>query len=228
MEKAVIKVLLSGCNGKMGRSICDLLKNSKNFQVVGYDISSDCSGEIPVYNDLSDIAECPDIIIDFSSPDCTHTVLNYAYLNEIPIVIGTTGLSEQLIASIKTYFCNKIPVFLENNMSRGINILLLLAHYLIRNFSNDITILEKHHKHMESTPSEIASMIANLSTIRLGDIWGEHTFDFHSKGERIIITHIAESQEAFARGAIEAACFLLKQDNGFYNMCDLISEKYQL
>ena len=88
----MLKILLSGCNGKMGQVVNDLVKDSDEFTICcGFDKNISTNFKVPVFTKLEDINEIPDIIIDFSIPIATLNILDFAIKNNIPMVIATTG-----------------------------------------------------------------------------------------------------------------------------------------
>ena len=248
------QVLVSGCNGHMGQILCRLIDQSENFNVqYAFDKTA---WELPHYcvcTDLEDIEELglPDIIIDFSAPEATMQVLDFAQKFKIPIVIATTGFSEEENAKIINA-SNTIPVFQSANMSVEVclvkNILKMIASKLDE---SDIEILETHHNRKKDAPSGTALLLANaikecfpegekkiiygrdgkrekdeigISALRGGNVVGEHSVYFYGKYETLEIKHSAISRDLFAEGALKAAEFLLERtEPGFYTMDDLIS-----
>ena len=100
----MIKILINGCNGKMGQVVSDLAtSNSEEFEVVaGFDKEAK-DYSYPVYTNINDIKEIPDVIIDFSIPKATFAILEYAKEKKIPIVIATTGFSDEELKTIEEY-----------------------------------------------------------------------------------------------------------------------------
>ena len=100
----MIKVLINGCNGKMGQEVTKAIERNDNFQTVcGVDRLDTGDNNFPVYTDTSKILEEPDIIIDFSIPIATFNILKYAQAKKIPIVIATTGFTDEDLERIKDY-----------------------------------------------------------------------------------------------------------------------------
>ena len=88
----MIKVLVNGCNGKMGHVVCELLKDNENFKVIaGFDKEDVNTFDFKVFINIDDISVKPDVIIDFSIPLATFKILEYASKNNVPVVIATTG-----------------------------------------------------------------------------------------------------------------------------------------
>ena len=229
---------------------------SENLEITcGYSIDFDDSGRYPVYNDLSKCTEQIDAIIDFSHPSALDQLLKFAVDKKLPIVIATTGLSNEQIENIKTA-SEQIPVFYTANMSLGVNLLLELAAKAARVLGNDfdIEIIEKHHNKKIDAPSGTALMIADtisdsldhavkyeydrqsrrakrdkneigIHAVRGGTIVGEHDILFAGRDEIITISHTALSKEVFATGSINAAKYLIGKQPGLYNMKNMLWEE---
>ncbi len=250
MTKA--KVLVSGCNGHMGQILCRLIDESENFKVqYAFDKTA---WELPNYcvcTNLDDIDQndLPYIIIDFSAPDCTMQLLDFATYYSIPIVIATTGFTDEQIEVIKEA-SDLIPIFQSANMSLDITLLKNLIQIVALKLKDaDIEIFETHHNRKKDSPSGTAKLLADaineifdnhkkivygreekrqsdeigISSIRGGNIVGEHSVSFFSKYDTLEIKHTAYSRDLFAEGALKAAEFLLeKEEPGLWNMDDLI------
>ena len=173
-----------------------------------------------------------DVLIDVSLPPHFADRLRIAEEKRIPIVIGTTGLSEtdrQLIEK-----CARIiPIFYSANFSIGMAILKKLAADASRYFPSpaEIELIETHHAEKRDAPSGSALAIAqevqrsrpgreppSIQSIRTGQIVGEHTLLFNTPEERLTLSHQAHSRTAFARGALAAALFLGHQRPGLYGI----------
>lgn len=245
------KVLVSGCNGTMGRLVCSAINNSNDMVVAsGFDKSEICPAgfDFPVYSSYGKITELPDIIIDFSSPEGASEIALAAHGFTVPIIIATTGLSDALNSILRDY-AKKIPIFQSANMSFDVALLRnILKSVSVQLADTDIEISETHHSGKADTPSDTAKLLAEtvnealgnsktlvygregkrekneigLSSIRGGNIAGEHTIQFFGEYETLTINHTAYSREAFAEGAVKAARFLLTKEAGFYTMDDLV------
>jgi 4-hydroxy-tetrahydrodipicolinate reductase len=191
-----------------------------------------------------------DVIIDFTHFSIVDDLLNFAETHKIPLVVCTTGLENKTEDHIKEV-AKTIPVFKSGNMSLGINVLLELAKLGAQSLAGfDIEIIEKHHNLKVDAPSGTAFMIADkikearkglsythgreglntkrepselgIHAIRGGTITGEHTVLFAGIDEVVELKHQATSKAVFAKGAIEAAFYLIGKEAGLYNMTDLI------
>ena len=182
-------ILLSGCNGKMGKAVTKSVAESTDCEIVGgIDIFSESLSGYPVFstpaNVTNDITEKADVIIDFSNPAALSGLLEYAVKNSIPAVISTTGLSDTQINLIKDA-SKKIPVFFSANMSLGVNLVCELAKKAANVLGDafDIEIIEMHHNQKIDAPSGTALMIADSIKEELdGDV--KYEYDRHSKREK--------------------------------------------
>lgn len=182
-------ILLSGCNGKMGKAVTKSVADSADCEIVGgIDIFNEALNGYPVFstpaNVTNDITEKADVIIDFSNPAALSGLLEYAVKNSIPAVISTTGLSDAQINLIKDA-SKKIPVFFSANMSLGVNLVCELAKKAANVLGDafDIEIIEMHHNQKIDAPSGTALMIADSIKEELdGDI--KYEYDRHSKREK--------------------------------------------
>lgn len=174
-------IILSGCNGKMGRVITRLVSQDSDCKIVaGLDINDYCDNTYPVFTDLSKCDIAADVIIDFSHPSALSGILEFAKAKKIPAIISTTGLTlEQKEEILET--SKEVPVFFSANMSLGINLLSALAKkaaaLLEGNF--DIEIIEKHHNQKIDAPSGTALLLADAVSDVLRDK-PEYVYDRHS------------------------------------------------
>lgn len=250
----MIKVLINGCNGKMGQELAKAIEKNDNFKTIcGVDRIDTGDNKFPVYTDISKITEEPDIIIDFSIPVATFKILEYAVNKHIPIIICTTGFSEEELEKIKE-LSKQVPIFRSANMSYEINLMSNLVAQITKYLKDsDIEIVETHHNRKVDAPSGTALLLADrindelnsemhyeydrhskrekrdkkeigIHSIRGGNIVGTHTVTFFSENETFEITHTATSRGVFAEGALKAAEYLVVQDNGLYNMNNLFKQ----
>lgn len=157
-----MKIIVFGCNGKMGQTVLEMSKNYPSCEVIaGVDISSEHSCDFPVFSSPDKITVKADIIIDFSHPSMLEPLLNYCMETCTPAVICTTGLSDTQVDQIKKA-SEIIPIFYSRNMSLGVNLLLELACEATKFLGSgfDIEIIEKHHNQKIDAPSGTALMIA--------------------------------------------------------------------
>ena len=247
----MIKVLINGINGRMGQEVLKSVNNSKDFKVCCGVDKIESSSPFPIYNNINLIKEKPDVIIDFSIPEASMNILKFAKENNIPIVIATTGFSDKELSIIDEY-SKSIPIFRSGNMSYEINIMAdIVAKLATQLQDSDIEIIETHHRNKVDSPSGTALILADsinralnnkkdyqynrhdirqprpkneigIHSIRGGTEVGKHTVIFLGNNESFELTHTVTSRSIFAQGALKAAKFLIKQNNGLYNMKNLI------
>lgn len=174
-------ILLSGCSGKMGRVIANLVAEDENATIVGgIDIVDDGTLSFPVFSSPDKVNVKSDVIIDFSHPSCLIPVMDYAAENKIPVVICTTGLTPEQKAYMASK-ANETAVFFSANMSLGVNVIIDLAkratNVLEDNF--DIEILEAHHNRKLDAPSGTALYIADAINEAAKEK-KEYVYDRHS------------------------------------------------
>ncbi len=180
------KIIISGCNGKMGQVLSKMINQSNNTSIsAGIDKSPDeFNNNFPTYDDIFECNNESDVIIDFSHPSCIDDILKYASKKSLGVVIATTGFSDNDIKKIENASKN-IPIFLSANMSLGINILLNLVKKtaITLNESFDIEIIEKHHNQKIDSPSGTAYMIADSINEELNNS-KEYTFGRKTKTDK--------------------------------------------
>lgn len=175
-------ILLSGCNGKMGRVITACVAERDDCRIVaGIDLNTQQKAGYPVFDSPEHVNVKADVIIDFSHPSVVSPLLQYAKANKIPAVIATTGLSEEQIASLKAA-ATEIPIFFSANMSIGVSLLLELAKTATRvlGSSFDIEIVEMHHNQKLDAPSGTALMLADGISAEM-DRTMHYEYDRHAK-----------------------------------------------
>lgn len=251
----MIKIAINGINGKMGKVLSESVIASSDVKLVcGFDIYDDDKNLCKIYKSFDDCTKDIDVIIDFSHPSMFTGLISFARERKIPVVIATTGLSDDDMELMKEA-AEEIPVFHSANMSLGINLLIDLvkkaADVLYGNF--DIEIIEKHHNQKIDAPSGTALMIADeiakeldesvsykydrhsqrkkrdkneigIHAVRGGTIVGEHEVIFAGKDEVLTVSHTAMSKEIFATGSIRAAKFIYGKEPGLYSMKDVMGD----
>ena len=179
------KIILSGCNGKMGGVITDIVNGMDDCEIVcGVDVADTRRHAYPVFTAFSDINIAADVIIDFSHPSALDNLLEFALKNKIPAVLATTGYNDSAIEKIKAA-ANNIPVFFTFNFSLGVNLLVALSKKAAQVLGNDfdIEIVEKHHNQKLDAPSGTAIMLANA----INDVFEDkmvYEYDRHSKRQK--------------------------------------------
>lgn len=175
------KIILNGCNGKMGQVITRLAAEDAECEIAaGFDINDTVENAYPVYTNPMDFTGEADVVIDFSHPSSLTGILNFCKARKLPVIICTTGLSAEQKAEF-TEASKEIPVFFSANMSLGINLLIALAKKATKllegNF--DIEIVERHHNQKIDAPSGTALAIADAIDETLS-FPAEYIYDRHS------------------------------------------------
>ncbi len=231
---------VSGCHGRMGTRITQLALEDSNFIVKTLlehsehpKVKEPISG-ISVSSDTTALMGC-DVNIEFTLPEGTLKNLEACIENNVNMVIGTTGFTQEGIEKIKKA-SEKIAIVFASNMSVGVNLLFKLTQTAAaktgENYS--INISETHHVHKKDAPSGTAKTIAelaeessktkvkNIESLREGEVIGDHTITFESGEDIITITHHAKNRDIFAKGSLVAAKFLENKTSGLYNMQDVL------
>lgn len=246
------KILINGSGGAMGHVVADVVAGREDT-VVAAGIDPDGKpAEFAVFSHIRDCNVKADVLVDFSHPSALTDVLAFGQQTGTPLVIATTGLTENQIAALEQG-AETLPIFFSYNMSLGVNLLVELTKIATRLLGQDfdIEIVEKHHRKKIDAPSGTALMLADgaasamnevpdyvysrhqreiprpkneigISAIRGGTIVGDHDVIFAGRDEVITLSHQAQSKEIFAVGAVNAAQFLAQQSPGLYTMADLI------
>ena len=177
----MLKIIISGCNGHMGRVVASLCNADPQVQVVaGFDVLGTNDRDFPVYTSPALFTGDADAVIDFSSPAALDGLLAFAKATKTPLVLATTGYSPEQIAQIGAAAL-EVPLFRSANMSLGINVLLELVKKAaaVLGDSYDIEIVERHHRRKVDAPSGTALMIADAAASACGHET-EYVFERHS------------------------------------------------
>jgi len=170
--------------------------------------------------------ESVDVVIDFTVPDTCLKTMQAAKQAGCRVVSGTTGLSAEQMEEVRE-IAKQIPVVHSPNMARGVNVFFHAVKMICSHISEEygIEVVEIHHKHKKDAPSGTAKRLVEMigrtvpcHSLRLGEVVGEHQVHFAAQGERLVLTHQAESREAFAQGALQAVRFVVKKEPGLYDM----------
>lgn len=181
----MLKIALSGCNGRMGQVITDICSKKENMQiVVGFDINTVQKNDYPVFADPFAFTGDVDVVIDFSNPASTEHLLAYCTEKHTPIVICTTGHSPEQLAQIGAA-ATKIPVFRSGNMSIGINLMmdLLKKCASVLGDGYEVEIVEAHHNQKLDAPSGTALMLADAVSSAL-PYDAQYEYDRHERREK--------------------------------------------
>lgn len=243
----MIKVLINGACGRMGKEVEKLVEASESMTVAAK--VDKMAAESGCYTDINDFSGEADVIIDFSNHLGTKDLLDYAVKKNIPTVVATTGHTDEELAMIEEAG-KRIAVFHSANMSLGVALLCELAVKTAATMPDaDIEIVETHHNRKLDAPSGTALMIANaikavrekaqfvfgregmakrekneigVHAVRRGNIVGIHEVLVSTDSQTITLKHEAHSRALFAEGAVSAAEFILGKPAGLYNMNSIV------
>lgn len=158
------KIIMLGCNGRMGQMITDIVSDDNEAEIVaGIDLVNNRENDYPVFTDIKDCDIAADAIIDFSSSNGFEERMDYAVEKQIPIIVCSTGLSDEQMAYL-VEASKKVAVLKSANMSLGINLLMKLVKEAAMNLAEngfDIEIVEKHHNQKLDAPSGTALALAD-------------------------------------------------------------------
>lgn len=160
----MIRILMNGCNGKMGQVITKISEEYDNIRITAGVTRnpSRLQNPYPVYKSIMEVIDKVDVVLDFSNPEMLPETIEYCLTHQTALVVGTTGLSDK-DHEILRQASDTIPVFVSANMTFGISVLvdLVLKAASTLGEGYDIEILEKHHNEKKDAPSGTAIMIAN-------------------------------------------------------------------
>ena len=220
-----IKVIICGARGRMGHALIACAQGDPELEVVG---------EIDQGDDLAKVISQADVIVDFSVREATAAVAKLAADQKKALVIGTTGHGDKEKKMVLDVL-KAIPVVWSANFSTGVNTLFWMTQKAAAIVGNEweAEIVETHHTAKKDAPSGTAKRLQEIlkkvrgkdapaHALRIGDVVGDHTVTFGAPGERLELTHRASSRDTFARGALRAAKWAVKQKPGLYDMQDVL------
>ena len=230
-----MKVCVIG-TGQMGKTLAEVLHERGDEVHISREITSTCPPEF-------------DVLIDFSHPANLQDILTYGCTHQMPIVIATTGYTDEQYETIVAA-SQQLPILYSGNYSLGVIVMQQLVRAASNILSNnfDIEIIEKHHNKKIDAPSGTAKMLLEAAkpsaaydvingrvgtakrgakeigvhAIRGGTIVGEHEVLFAGDDEVLSIKHEAASKSIFAKGAIHGAEWLIDKPVGLYSMEDVL------
>ena len=175
----MIKAIMNGCNGKMGQVITGICKEDPEIEIVaGVDLYDGIANDYPVFPNISVCDVKADVIIDFSNAKAVDDLLVYSADKQIPVVLCTTGLSEEQLKKVQEA-SEKTAVLKSANMSLGINTLMELlrqAATILAPAGFDMEIVEKHHNQKLDAPSGTALALADSMNEALENAYS-YTYD---------------------------------------------------
>ena len=218
-----MKIGVIGATGRMGQAVLQVLANETEHTGV------------PIARAHATAVTELDVLVDFSLPQALADNMALAKRLHCPLLVCTTGLTEQQRQGL-VELGQQLPVLYAENTSIGIALLADLVQQASRLLGEaDVDIIDLHHKHKRDAPSGTAKRLAaaveqgrgekteiEYAVVRAGDIIGEHTVLFNLPGERLEFTHKVSERAVFARGAVRAAKWLSEQAPGFYHMADML------
>ncbi len=182
----MVKMIMHGCNGRMGRTIEELAKDDAGIEIVaGIDAFGDVPHDFPVFKALSDCDVKADVIVDFSNASAVDGLLDYCADNSVPVVLCSTGLSEEQLAKVKET-STKVAVLKSANMSVGVNVLLKVLKDIspiLAAAGFDIEIVEKHHNQKLDSPSGTALALADSINESMNNEF-DYTYDRSQRREK--------------------------------------------
>ena len=172
----MVKMIMHGCNGKMGQVITKIVKEDANAEIVaGIDKYMGIQNDYPVFESIDKCNVEADVVIDFSNAAAVDGLLDYCVEKQVPVVLCTTGLSEEQLGKVQEA-SKKVAVLKSANMSLGVNMLLKLlqdATKILAPAGFDIEIVERHHNQKVDAPSGTALAMADSINAAMND---EYTY----------------------------------------------------
>lgn len=235
----MIKLGVAGVCGKMGRRIYELARQDQDFEIA---LALERRGIPEIGKDLGKIkiSSSPDgmflidVFVDFTTPEASEAHLDSVAQYRKALVLGTTGLTDAQVKKVEEV-SKVVPVVYSPNMSIGVNMLFRILPEIAKILGPDysVEIVEAHHKMKKDAPSGTAKKLGQVITdithkeipmhsVRLGDIFGDHTVTFCGNSERIEIKHQAHSRDLFVVGAVRAAKWIANKPAGLYTMQDVL------
>ncbi|MBR2258589.1 MAG: 4-hydroxy-tetrahydrodipicolinate reductase [Blautia sp.] len=160
----MIRMIMHGCNGRMGQVIAGIVSEDPQIEIVaGVDLADLGKCTFPVFSSLMDCTLEADVVVDFSSAKALDALLNDCLVKKMPLVLCTTGLSEEQLQKVEEA-AKQIPILKSANMSLGVNVLLKLlkdAAKILSPAGFDIDIVERHHNRKVDAPSGTALALAD-------------------------------------------------------------------
>lgn len=264
-----MKIAIHGINGKMGLAIAEALVNHPELVLSGASVRSghawagkklsevsQTAHTVRITSNLDQLCAAADVIVDFTRPDATLSLLQVCTRANKPLLIGTTGFNRETEVWIERA-AEKIPLLLAANTSIGVNVLTAVCRQVAAALAADewdVDIFDAHHRHKVDSPSGTALKLGKaiaeaqdsdfdsrmrypyqdrrkpgdigFAVIRSGGLIGEHTVYFNSGHEQLAFSHRAHDRRIFADGALKAAHWLVGRPAGFYSMEDVLGLKF--
>ena len=191
----MVKMIMHGCNGRMGHVIADLVAADDAIEIVaGVDAFGESTYSFPVFKALSECNVDADVIVDFSNASAVDGLLDHCAAKGIPVVLCSTGLSEEQLSKVKVT-SDKVAILKSANMSVGINALLKVLKEVSPMFAAagfDIEIVEKHHNQKLDAPSGTAIALADSINESLSGEY-DYVYDRSTRREKRPVKEIGIS-----------------------------------
>jgi len=226
--------------GRMAQAISDLAPTRGELELTALigPQAPDWETAVPWHQKLDDLTQPPGLLIDFTLPEGTRTAADWCRSNGVPLLSGVTGLPDDIRVALRET-ARRVPVLWSPNLSLGVNLLADLAGRAaaVVGPQTPVWIEDIHHQWKKDAPSGTALMLGAViaeqrggdagaieySSVREGEIIGEHTVRFTLDGEMFELRHKAGDRSIYARGALDAGCWLIGQPAGFYAARDWLA-----
>ena len=238
------RILVHGA-GRMARRVLAQLPGFENFELLGLVSRTKPDDEIGTdwFESFSGVNVAADLLIDFTLPGGTRLAAEWCSARNVALLSGTTGLTGDDVEALENAAL-KVPVLWAPNLSHGVALVTSLVRQAanVLGVSANISISDIHHQHKKDAPSGTALALAaaakdgrserlagssvtdegeiTFSSVREGEVVGEHTVSFVMGDEEIEITHRALDRDVFAKGALSAGEWLVEQAPGYYSTGD--------
>jgi 4-hydroxy-tetrahydrodipicolinate reductase len=258
-----IPIAIHGAAGRMGKRLIALtavdpqLRLAAALEAPGHPLLGDDAGTVAGVGELdvplaAELKTGVGVVVDFSLPAGTESILAQCLDKKVPLVVATTGLSSGQTEALRVA-AEKIPLLWAPNMSLAVNLTMKLAQMAAEALAGkdaDVEIIERHHRFKEDSPSGTALRFGELiaekmgqtdhrhgrhgrpgarprneigyHAVRVGDNPGEHTIVFAVLGESVELTVRATNRDCYAAGALAGAKFLIDKSPGLYGMDDVL------
>lgn len=191
----MIRIIMHGCNGRMGQMITGLAEKDPDVEIVaGVDVSDHIQNSYPIFDSIAKCDVAADVVIDFASAKAVDGLLDYCVDKKLPCVLCTTGLSEEQIQKVQEV-SGRTAILKSANMSLGVNLLMKLlkeATGVLAQAGFDIEIVEKHHNQKLDAPSGTALALADVINKELDNTY-EYVYDRSTRREKRPVKEIGIS-----------------------------------